>query len=105
MSNCVTSLTLNRQITLGNLLYCLREGQRVGDNVRTIKRNASLIIGNLVNARIHRVYSLKVVSNLNQRVASNINNAVIHSDRNIVRATISNCHSDSRCIGVRWVSN
>ena len=55
--------------------------------------------------RIHRVYSLKVVSNLNQRVASNINNAVIHSDRDIVRAAISNCHSDSRCIGVRWVSN
>ena len=62
MSNCVTSLTLNRQITLGNLLYCLREGQRVGDNVRTIKRNASLIIGNLVNARINRVDNEAVCS-------------------------------------------
>ena len=40
----VALCTSNRQITLGDRLNCLREAQRVGDRVRTIKGNAILII-------------------------------------------------------------
>ena len=47
--------------------------------------------------RIHRVDGLQVVNSLNQRVASNINNAVIHRDRDILHAVIRNSHSHSRC--------
>ena len=49
--------------------------------------------------RIDRVDSLEVVNNLDQRVASNINNAAVHTDRHILNAAISNSHSHTR--GVR----
>ena len=87
--------TSHRQISLGDRLYRLGEAQHVAEAVITIKRCAKLVISDRY-LWVHRVDSLIVLNNLNQRVANNINNAVVNTDRHILHAVISNSHINHR---------